>query len=163
MKSLLLLRHAKSSHDQPGGDDHDRPLNPRGERDAPRIGELLVEEGLVPDLIVSSTARRARDTADLVAASCGYAGDMILTRRIYEAPRLAYVQVIREIAEDRQRPLVVGHNPTLGELVYTLTGSSEHFPTGALAHIALDIERWHDLQLGRCGELAGIWRPKEID
>ena len=83
MKSILLLRHAKSSRKDPDLTDHDRPLNKRGKRDAPRMGRLLKKEHLVPDIIISSTAIRARSTAEAVAKASGYKGDITFNRSLY--------------------------------------------------------------------------------
>ncbi|MFG0335704.1 MAG: SixA phosphatase family protein, partial [Maioricimonas sp. JB049] len=83
MKTLLLMRHAKSSWADPSKADHDRPLNARGKRDAPRMGQWLLEQNLVPDRIVSSTARRARKTASRVASGCGYTAEIVHERALY--------------------------------------------------------------------------------
>ena len=86
MKTLLLLRHAKSSWKESSLTDHDRPLNDRGQRDAARMGQLLTDEDLLPDLILLSTATRARTTAELVAASSGFDGEIRLDGELYHAP-----------------------------------------------------------------------------
>ena len=90
MKTLLILRHAKSDWETPDVADHDRPLNGRGKRDAPRMGRLLRDENLVPDLIISSTAKRARKTAKLVAEASGYEGEIRLAETLYLAGPEAY-------------------------------------------------------------------------
>ena len=163
MKSLMLLRHAKASQGLAGTQDHDRPLNSRGQYDAPRIAEWIASEGLIPDYIISSTARRARETALAVVELCGSWCDVLLTRSIYEARPEAYVQAIQAAPEKSQRVLVVGHNPTLEMLLETLVGQQETLPTGALAHVRLPIAKWSELQLVRCGDLHGLWRPKELE
>ena len=85
MKTLLLMRHAKSSWDDPDVADHDRPLNKRGKKDAPRMGQWLAEQGLTPEVIVTSTAKRARKTAELVAESCGCQREPIVLPELYHA------------------------------------------------------------------------------
>src|ERR671934_2596347 len=95
MKSLLILRHAKSSWKHPELSDHDRPLNKRGKRDAPKIGHLLKEKDLVPDLIISSTAVRAEKTAKLVAKASKYKGNVTLTDSLYAAGPDAYIDVLK--------------------------------------------------------------------
>lgn len=162
MKTLLVLRHAKSSWKHPETSDHDRPLNKRGKRDAPRMGQLLAERGLRPDLIISSTAKRARLTADAVARHAGYAGTVQLERRLYLASPTEVIDVVREAAGTAQCVLVVGHNPGLEDLVARLTGQGEALPTAALAAIRLSIRVWKDLALSSGGRLAGLWRPREI-
>lgn len=164
MKTLLVLRHAKSSWDQPGLDDHDRPLNARGEADAPRMGELVRDEDLMPDLIVSSDAVRARLTAEAMAAAAGYPGTIQLDPRLYHANPAAIIDVLAsEIDGDEARVMIVGHNPGLEELVRKLTGEPTDMPTAALARIDLPIDRWSDLRTTTRGTLDGFWRPKDLD
>lgn len=161
MKTVLLLRHAKSSRKDPNLTDHERPLNKRGKRDAPRVGRLIEDEGLVPDLIVSSTAVRARATAEAVAVSCGFAGKVEFKRELYLAEPDAYLRVLWGLPEAHGRVLVVGHNPGLERLLEALTGSFEALPTAALARVALPIARWRDLTVETRGMLLAVWRPKE--
>ena len=163
MKTLLVLRHAKSSWQRPGLSDHERPLNARGTRDAPRMGRLLAERRLEPDVIASSTATRARLTADAVRARCGCAGAVLADRRLYLAGPGDVVEVVREVGGGATRVLVVGHNPTLEALVAGLSGRAESMPPAALAHIELEIDNWHDLRLTTAGRLVDLWRPKELD
>lgn len=163
MKTLLILRHAKSSWKEPGRPDHDRPLNARGKHDAPRMGRLLRDEGLVPDVIISSTARRARKTAAQAASECGYQGEIELTDDLYLAGPGTYLSVLRQLDDDFQRAMVVGHNPGLTALIETLTDEFEDFPTAALAHLVLPVKYWRDLRETTQGELVRIWRPKELD
>ena len=163
MKTLLILRHAKSSWKQPGLADHDRPLNRRGNRDAPRVGLLLRRHALTPDLIVSSTAERARATAAQVAEGSGCGCPVELDRQLYLAGPEAIVDVVRSLGGEASRVLVVGHNPGLQELVARLTGRDEVLPTAALAQIELPIAEWAELRAFPRGRLVGLWRPKELD
>lgn len=162
MKTLLVLRHAKSSWKHRETSDHDRPLNKRGERDAPRMGRLVAAHGLCPDIIVSSTAKRARWTADEVAQHAGYVGTVQLERRLYLASPDEIVDVVRSVAGPARRVMVVGHNPGLEDLVARLTGRPETLPTAALAQIHLSIRSWKDLGAAGAGTLAGAWRPREL-
>ena len=163
MKTLLVLRHAKSSWDDSRLDDHERPLNARGEADAPRMGELVRDVGLMPDLVVSSDAVRARLTAEAMAAAAGYPGTIQLEPRLYHANAADIIDVlVADLDGDEGTVMIVGHNPGLEELVTRLTGAREDMPTGALAQIALPIERWSDLSPTTAGALEGLWRPKEI-
>ena len=162
MKTLLVLRHAKSSWDQAGLDDHARPLNSRGERDAPRMGRLIRAEGLTPDLIISSDAARARATAEAMAAAADYPGTILLEPRLYHATSAEILNVLRTtIDEDVARVMIVGHNPGLEELVARLTSVRETLPTAALAQIELEIDDWSEATTTTRGTLAGLWRPKE--
>ena len=162
MKTLLILRHAKSSWKHPEKSDHDRSLNRRGKGDAPRMGRLVAEHNLCPDLILSSTAKRARVTADAVAEQAGYRGNVHLERRLYLANPAEIIDVIREAAGDAARVMVVGHNPGLEELVARLGGSGEAMPTAALAEIQLDIAAWSDLSVRSPGRVVNLWRPREL-
>ena len=162
MKTLLVLRHAKSSWDHTELADHDRPLNERGERDAPRMGRLLREQGLRPDAVLSSTAERAQRTAREVIEASGYAVEVDLTGDFYLAPPEAYLETLREQAEEHQCIMIVRHNPGLQDLVELLTGQPELFPTAALAHVELPVDRWQDLSTKTAGRLVHLWRPKEL-
>jgi phosphohistidine phosphatase len=162
MKTLLLLRHAKSSWNHPALTDHDRPLNKRGNQAAPVIGALLQEEDLIPDLILCSSAVRAHTTAILVARACAYQGEIRKTRLLYLAEPEAYVEVLHQMAGEHARVLMVGHNPGLEELIETLTGEAMAMPTAALACLELSIERWEDFDLDTECKLVNVWRPKEI-
>ena len=114
MKTLLLLRHAKSSWKQPEVHDHDRPLNKRGKKEAPKVGRYLKENDLVPDMILSSTARRAQDTARAVAEECGFEKPVDLHQDLYLSDTACYLDILRCLPDDdAKRVLVVGHNPDL--------------------------------------------------
>ena len=162
MKTLLVLRHAKSSWNDPALDDHERPLNERGRRDAPRMGELAQEYGLRPDVVISSDAVRARLTAEAVAEAAGYAGEILLDQRLYIASPAEIILVLRTMREDAETIMIVGHNPGLEELVERLTGERQDMPTAALAQIGLPIDRWRDLKLSTRGTLLGHWQPREL-
>ena len=162
MKTLLLLRHAKSSWDNSDLADFDRPLNGRGRHDAPRMGRLLAERDLTPDLIVTSSARRAATTAELVALAAGYDGDIHYTRDLYLADGDAYLEVAAQTADDVARLLLIGHNPDLEELLALLAGHEERLPTAALAHLRLTLDHWRDLNADTPAELLDLWRPKEL-
>jgi phosphohistidine phosphatase len=162
VKTLLILRHAKSSWDDPALDDHERPLNARGERDAPQMGQLAREQGLVADLIISSDALRARLTAEAMAEATGYRDEILLDPRLYHASAAEMLAALGDVVEhDVATVMIVGHNPGLEELLAQLTGERENLPTTALAQIDLPIERWSDLDTSIRGALVGIWRPSE--
>src|SRR5688500_15561286 len=110
MKTLLLLRHAKSSWKDDSLDDHDRPLNERGKQEAPRMGQLLLDEQLLPDIILSSDAKRARRTVEKVCDAAGYRGETVLTSELYLANAAGYLKVLSRLPEHVSRVLVVGHN-----------------------------------------------------
>jgi phosphohistidine phosphatase len=162
MKMLLLLRHAKSSWKDNSVSDHDRPLNKRGKRDVPRMGWLLQKEELVPGIIMSSTAVRARDTAVRLAKSCYYKGQINYSDSLYLGGAEAYLDALRSLRNEFKIVLVVGHNPDMEELVMILTEQAERIPTAALARIDLPIEDWSTLSSESKGRLARVWRPKEL-
>jgi phosphohistidine phosphatase len=160
VKKLLVLRHAKSSWGDAGLDDHDRPLNARGEKEAPRIGKHLAKIELVPSAIVSSTARRAKETAVAVAEECGFSKKTITYEpRLYHGNPRQLLEVIREFPEEWAQPMIVGHNPGLEELVSKLVEDDVEMKTAALAVIDLPIDRWRDIERG---ELVSLVRGKEL-
>ena len=162
MKTLLIMRHAKSSWNHPELSDYDRPLNGRGKRDAPRMGEHLRQEGLIPDMILTSSAKRARNTASKVAKTCGCAGKVKKLDALYDTVLGAYFKTLQVVPEKHQCVMVVGHNPTMIQLVNHLTGHVRGMPTAALAHIELPIERWETLDLYTKGTLVNLWTPKTL-
>ena len=166
IKTLLILRHAKSSWKFSDLADHDRPLNKRGKRDAPKIGNLLKEKDLVPDIIISSTAVRAEKTAKMVAKASKYKDedDVALSDSLYTAGPDAYIDVLTNLQNKYNTVLVIGHNPGLEELVKILSGEEYHvMPTCALAHIRLDIQSWSDIvQMTGKGRLVRLWNPHEL-
>lgn len=163
MKTLLLLRHAKSSWKDSELEDHDRPLNKRGKRTAPSMGALLQDESLVPDLILCSSAVRTHDTAVLVAEACNYDGKIEQTRKLYLAEPQAYVKVLRQVDEEYERVLVVGHNPGVEAVLQALTHEAVTMPTAALAYIELPLERWSDLDMNTECKLVNVWLPKNTE
>jgi phosphohistidine phosphatase len=162
MKNLLIMRHAKSSWEFTNLSDHDRPLNDRGKRDAPRMGKVLLKERLVPQLIISSSAARARSTAEEVAKMSRYNGEISIDSSLYRAGSSAYLNALRRLTNQADTVLIVGHNPDVELLVEILTGNVMTIPTSGLAYVKLSIERWLDLKDDKKGELAKMWRPKEL-
>ena len=162
MKTLLILRHAKSSWDNPALSDYDRPLNKRGKRDAPRIGKHLNQQGLVPDCILTSSAKRARKTASKVAKACGYTEKINRLDDLYLAPPGVYFECLQELSNKYQCVMVVGHNPAMEQLVSHLSGELHRMPTAAIAHFQLPIEHWKMLDLSTKGKLVNLWTPKTL-
>jgi phosphohistidine phosphatase len=162
MKTLLVLRHAKSRWNEPTRDDHERSLNARGLRDGPRMGELMRKHGLLPDAVISSDAVRARLTAEAVAESARYAGEILLDPRLYLAAPADILSLLRTVREDAETVLIVGHNPGLEDLVEQLTRERQDLPTAGLVQIVLPIDQWRDLKRSTRGALVGYWRPKAL-
>ncbi len=162
MKTLLVLRHAKSSWDYSHLSDYERPLNKRGQRDASRMGQLLKENDLTPDLIVSSSAERALSTAEAVALACDYEQEIQFTRRFYHADAEEYIEALQKLDDAYERVMVVGHNPGMEHLVAIYAGEWLRMPTAAIAHFHLPITHWRALNEMMEAELLNLWRPKEV-
>jgi phosphohistidine phosphatase len=142
VQTLLLMRHAKSSWANPAQTDHERPLNDRGERSAPIMGEWLKSEGLTPDLIVCSDARRTRETADLVAPACGYQGEIVVSEALYLAKVKTWRKVLQSLPEQSRIVLCIGHNPGLEEVLSLATGQYLEMKTASIARLSLKLPNW---------------------
>ncbi len=172
LRELWLLRHAKSAWDVPGLDDHDRDLAPRGLEAAPRMGRRMAELGLVPDLVLCSTARRARRTWDLVAAELPRPAEVRHLESLYLASPAVLLRAVRGQPDSIRRLLLVGHDPGLHRLALLLVGADDpearasglvaKFPTGALCRIGLEVEGWAAVEAGR-GRLLAFLKPRELD
>jgi phosphohistidine phosphatase len=147
MKTLLLIRHAASEQGT-GGTDFDRPLKKTGKRDALVMAGRLMEKGMKPDLLISSAAKRARNTARRMAAVWDYPDREIqLESSLYEAGIQQYEEVIRGIPDDARCVAVFGHNPTVGMLADSLTAVPiDRFPTCAIAAFSIAEDSWADFQ-----------------
>ena len=146
MKTLLLLRHAKSSWNDNTLVDQKRPLNQRGKKDAPIMGKYLKNKKLTPDLIISSTAKRAKDTSKLVAEHCGYNKDIEESKLLYGTTSRDYLTTIAGISDKHHRVLLIGHNPILEEVLEIVTGEQIIMKTCSLAHISLSINSWSEVK-----------------
>jgi phosphohistidine phosphatase len=163
MKTLLLLRHAKSSWKDDSLDDHERPLNARGKKEAPKMGQLLLDQRFLPDVILSSDAKRCRRTVEKVCEAAEYRGETMLSSELYLANPATYLKCLAKLPENVARVLVVGHNPGLEELLEALIGRYEPLTTAALAHVTLPtLERWSDVNAATRGELVKLWQPMEV-
>ncbi|MFC5788457.1 histidine phosphatase family protein [Agromyces tardus] len=146
MKTLVLVRHAKSSWEHAGTPDHERPLNHRGRRDAPDMGRRLRERGLLPDVIRSSTAVRARATAVAIAAQFGIEPEaVVLDERLYGSSPDTILGVVGELDDSVETAMIVAHDPGLSDLAFDLSGTIEHMPTCAAAEFSFDVARWSDV------------------
>ncbi len=160
MKTLYLLRHAKSSWDNSDLDDFDRPLNERGKKAAPFMGEYMTRNGFDPELILSSPALRARETARLAKEGGDLTAEIKYDERIYDASPKTLRQVASEIEDVFGSVMMVGHNPGTAGFIKLLTGRQETVPTAALTVIDLDISKWSEIR-GECGNLRALIRPKD--
>jgi phosphohistidine phosphatase len=160
-RTLLVLRHSKSAYPE-GVADIGRPLGPRGVRDAVTLGGWLLGQGLLPDLVVCSTATRTRQTWDLINDQLVWPDENATVwydPRVYDAALADLMAIVAETPRDVAIAALVGHNPGAAQLVLTLTGERElRFPTSALAMI--DIRQDWDGAVPGSGSLAGYWTPK---
>ena len=162
MKTIFILRHAKSSWDDLTLIDFDRPLNKRGKREAPLVGEWLRKEDRLPGLILSSAAKRAVQTVKALVKAAGYEGEVEYEERFYDAGIDDWLQALASLPEDVDPVLLVGHNPTLEELVYALCRTSVTLQTATLAEIDLPIDYWAELGGREAGKLVQVLRPAKL-
>ena len=162
MKTLLILRHAKSDWGNSQLSDHDRPLNDRGKYDAPRMGAWLKHKKMVPELIISSTAERALTTAELVAQACEFEGELRPAKNFYLAGPPTYVETLNKLPDSFERVMVVGHNPGMEELVSLLTDKDRPLTTANVAVVELPITSWAELTIFSDGRLKHHWQPKDL-
>lgn len=169
MKTLTLLRHAKSGWDDPVARDFDRPLNPKGQRAAQAVGRHMKAQGLEFDHVVASPAARVVETLEQVGQ--GYGSDLAPAwdQRIYLASAATLLDLVRDLPDAADRVLIAGHNPGLEELVIGLVPGGAlrsdveaKFPTASLAEIHFECEHWREVEPGE-GELVRFTRPRDLD
>jgi phosphohistidine phosphatase len=161
MKTLLLLRHGKSSWDDPNLEDFDRPLSERGVGDTKLSGKYARQQKVKPDLILSSPATRAKHTAELFIAAAGLKKPAAFDERIYEASSRRLIQMLSEFDDDYESVLLIGHNPGFKDLCESLTGTAKKIPTASLTCIELDIDKWAAPKGGK-GKLKWRATPKKL-
>ena len=161
MKTLLVMRHAKSSWKNQELPDHDRPLKKRGRKDIANMAKILTKKALTPDLILSSDAVRAKDTASLMKDKLNYKGKIELLEEFYMAEPEVYLQKIAQVSEKVDTLLIVGHNPGLEGLVMTLGDKITSLPTGSIAKIYLFVDKWKEVTAETDGEINHLWIPEE--
>jgi len=162
-KTLLILRHAKSSWKNEKLKDFDRPLKRRGEESAKLIGKVLMMAELVPQVILSSPAQRAKQTVELVAEESKFKGELKFVESYYMGEPDDYITALKELPDEIERVMIVGHNPGLEALLQLLDGKVDSLPTGSLAYLVLDIKHWSDLTKSTVGVLISFWEADEID
>lgn len=160
MKTLLVMRHAKSDWETDYGADHDRPLNHRGAHGARLMGRVIASRDQIPDLVVSSTAVRARTTAELAIEAGEWGSQLRLDRLLYESG-VDEVLGVAAGAPEVGTLMLVGHQPTWSMLVMALTGNRVEMRTASIAIVELEIGRWEEITGGR-GSLVEILEPKQF-
>ncbi len=162
MKTLLVMRHAKSDWGAAFARDHDRPLNSRGEKAARRMGRFLTDAGAAPDLVISSTAVRALTTAELASDAGDWDCPVITSRGLYASDTEQVLEVVSTVDPEVDRLLITGHEPTWSTLVGRLIGGGRiHMPTAAVACLDLPQGSWANLSDGAC-QLRWLVTPKML-
>ena len=161
MKQILLMRHAKSDWNNSSERDFDRPLNSRGKKAAPFMGKEILKLKLTPDLIIASTAKRAKMTAEAVAEKSNYKGEIVWNQDFYYGFTEEPVLTIKKLSNNINRVMIVGHNPTWEDLLTKLTGKFDIMQTAVIAVLNFNLENWADLTWKTC-ELNMVLRPKEL-
>jgi phosphohistidine phosphatase len=161
-RTLLLMRHGKSSWKDEDLPDHDRPLAKRGKCDALHVGAELRRRNVLPDLIVSSTAKRARSTARRVVEGSAYGGDIVYDDHLYFEGLNPYYGALATLPDAVERVMIIGHNPLCEEMLQNLTGRALSMPTAAVACIDLPVESWADMDTSVRGDLRFLLDPKEL-
>jgi len=162
MKRLLIMRHAKSSWKNADLTDHERPLKKRGKDDAFRMGKLLRSKKIVPDMILCSTAMRARETAKYLAESMKYKNKIIFSDALYMAEPSDILAEISQHSKKQKTIMVIGHNPGSEALLQILTGKVESLPTASIAYVTAKIDGWAGVEKSDGLKLKNLWRPKDI-
>ena len=160
MKTLFVLRHAKSSWENPELSDFDRQLNEQGLKTAPIMGETIYRNGFQPAAIISSPAKRAKQTAVLIKEMAQLESGIEYDERIYEASPLKLLEVISGIDEKHESAMLVGHNPGLEGLIKIITGEAPSLSTASLAVIDLNAESWNKVA-AETGKLRAVFSPKD--
>ncbi len=161
MRKLLIMRHAKSSWDNPDFSDFERPLSTRGLKTAPFMGNVLYKNEIKPDLLISSTAKRAKQTAILVKESAQVEHSIQFEEKIYEASATTLLSLVTEFSDKYDTILLVGHNPGMEEFIRILTGDYCSMPTAAIAKVLLNIDSWKEIAANK-GFLETVFRPKDV-
>ncbi|NMB61240.1 MAG: histidine phosphatase family protein [Chloroflexi bacterium] len=162
MKKIFLMRHAKSSWKDSNIPDHDRPLKKKGEKDAKAMGKMLKSKKLSPDVILCSSAERAKQTAALFKDAISFDEKIELDDKLYMAEISDLITAIKKAPKKAKSVMVIGHNPGLEALLQTLTGKVETLPTSSIAYISVPIDEWSDLSVEVDGKLKKLWRPKDL-
>lgn len=160
MKTLFVLRHAKSSWENPDASDFDRQLNEQGLKTTPIMGDTMLKNHFQPATIISSPAKRAKQTAVLIREAAQIECPIKYDERIYEASPHRLLEVISELDENKGSAMLIGHNPGLEGLIKILTGEIQSMSTAALAVIDLDKENWNEIS-AESGKLRAVFSPKD--
>ena len=163
MKTLLLMRHGKSSWKDETLSDHERPLKKRGRRDAKRIAMEMINHDLIPELILSSTAIRAKETVKAILSVLDEKIPVEFSRELYMAEPEDFVEILSALSNDLNVVMLVGHNPGMEAYLQIIDGNIEAMPTASLGQLSLKVADWKALSMETEGELIGFWTPKALE
>jgi len=164
MKTLILVRHAKSSWNEPGLSDFNRPLNERGKRDAPRMGKRFKEKALTPDRLISSSAKRALDTCTLIASAIEFPErNIIANKNLYHANEDQILSIVHDLIEPDDVIMLFGHNPGFTDFTNRLMNIHiDNIPTCGIIGCTLPVDKWSDIKWGS-GKMIFFDFPKQTD
>jgi phosphohistidine phosphatase len=162
MKKLYIIRHAKSSRSDETLEDFERPLSKRGKANAPMMGERLKENGIMPDIIISSPAKRAKSTAEMIAKEIGYKKKILFDENIYESSVDELRKILRAIDDKNSAAFLVGHNPSLNDLAYYYVNHEANIPTCGIIEIGFACDTWADIE-PKNAKLLSFEYPKKSD
>lgn len=161
MKTLFVMRHGKARRDIPEQSDFERPLTSYGLTAAPFMGRMIYENNLQPNLIVSSPAKRAKQTAILVKETAGIETKIQYSEKLYEASPATLLSVVSDIQCQHKSALLIGHNPGIEGFIRILTNETQRMATSSIAKIVLNINQWSEISQD-CGFLELLMRPRDL-
>lgn len=162
MKTLFLMRHAKSSWKDDTLADFERPLNGRGKRAAETMGQYLKHHATTPELILCSPSERTRETLKLVLKAAKWTTEVRYDQRIYEASGMRLAEVVSQIENDRKVAMLIGHNPGIEELLLLLTSERNEVPTGVVAKLVLKTTKWTNA-IDKRATLDWLTKPRDLE
>ncbi len=146
MKKLYIIRHAKSSWKDVALEDFERGLSKRGKANAPMMGERLKKKGVMPDIILSSPAKRAKETAEIIAKEIGYKKKVLFNEEIYEASVATLCDILRALSNKNKTVFLVGHNPSLNDLAHYYVSHEANIPTCGIVEIGFYCDAWAEIE-----------------
>ncbi len=163
MKTLLLMRHAKSSWKDDSLEDFERPLKNRGIKDTKKIAKVIRKNNLIPDLILASSSTRTRETAEAVAKTLEYENKIVYLDDLYMGEPQDFINALKALSNDYNTVMIVAHNPGLEAYLQIIDGEIEAMPTGGLGYLVLVLDHWQEITLDTMGDLIGFWAPKDLE
>ena len=161
MKKLYLIRHAKSDWSNPSLEDFDRPLNKRGEKNAPFMATILKQKNANPDLIISSPAYRTKKTAKLIKKGIAFKGEILYDEHLYEASLKTILEIINFIEDGYDDVIIVGHNPSLNMLAFYFLDFNKNIPTTGIIEIEFNCNSWREVKRNNANFVSFEYPKKE--